>query len=67
MPYNIIIGRDETDKKRFGDKGLIFLGKGYVTIGHTLFIRFQLEILRFQLQQKSTSCFICLLNKAKTI
>jgi len=36
MPYNIILGRDKTDKKRFGDKGLIFLGKGYVTMGqHT--------------------------------
>ena len=33
MPYNVIIGRDEADKKRFGDKGLIFLGKGYVKMG----------------------------------
>ena len=33
MPYNIIIGRDEADKKRFGNKGLIYLGKGYVTMG----------------------------------
>ncbi len=33
MPYNIIIGRDDADKKRFGDKGLIYLGKGYVKMG----------------------------------
>ena len=30
MPYDIVVGRDEDDKKRFGDKGLIYLGKGYV-------------------------------------
>lgn len=34
MPYNIIIGRDDADKKRFQDKGLIFLGKGYVKMGN---------------------------------
>ena len=33
MPYDIIIGRDEADKKRFGKRGLIFLGKGYVKMG----------------------------------
>ncbi len=33
MPYDIIIGRDDSDKKRFENKGLIFLGKGYVTMG----------------------------------
>jgi len=33
MPYDIIIGRDEADKERFGDKGLIFLGKSYVKMG----------------------------------
>jgi len=33
MPYDIIIGRDETDKKRFGEKGLIKIGKGYVKMG----------------------------------
>jgi len=33
MPYNIIIGRDETDKKAFGDRGLVFVGKGYVKMG----------------------------------
>ncbi|MEM3405367.1 MAG: DUF87 domain-containing protein [Candidatus Pacearchaeota archaeon] len=30
MPYDIIIGRDEYDKKIFGKKGLVFLGKSYV-------------------------------------
>jgi len=34
MPYDIIIGRDEADKKRFAEKGLIYLGKGYVTMGN---------------------------------
>ena len=36
MPFDIHLGRDKADKKRFGDKGLIYLGKGYVTMGqHT--------------------------------
>ncbi|MEK6855185.1 MAG: ATP-binding protein [Nanoarchaeota archaeon] len=34
MPYNIVIGRDATDKERFGDKGLIYIGKGYVKMGN---------------------------------
>lgn len=33
MTYDIIVGRDDSDKKRFGDKGLIRLGKGYVKMG----------------------------------
>ncbi|HLC77669.1 MAG TPA: ATP-binding protein [Candidatus Nanoarchaeia archaeon] len=33
MSYDIIIGRDEADKKSLGDKGLVFLGKGYVKMG----------------------------------
>lgn len=33
MPYDIIIGRDESDKKRFGKKGLIYVGKSFVTMG----------------------------------
>ena len=33
MPYDIILGRDESDKKIFGDSGLIFIGKGYVKMG----------------------------------
>ncbi len=34
MGYNIILGRDEADKKAFGDRGLIYLGKGYVQMGN---------------------------------
>jgi len=33
MPYNIIIGRNEADKKAFGNRGLVFIGKGYVKMG----------------------------------
>jgi DNA helicase HerA-like ATPase len=33
MPYDIIVGRGEGDKKLFGKRGLIFLGKTYVTMG----------------------------------
>jgi len=33
MPYDIIVGRDAADKKAFANKGLIFLGKGYVKMG----------------------------------
>ena len=33
MAYNIIIGRGEDDKKKLGDKGLIYIGKGYVKMG----------------------------------
>jgi DNA helicase HerA-like ATPase len=34
MPYDIIIGRNKEDKKKFGDKGLIYLGRGYVKMGN---------------------------------
>jgi len=34
MPYDIIIGRDEADKKRFGEKGLVYIGKQWVRMGH---------------------------------
>tara|TARA_Y100000034_G_scaffold67371_2_gene81274 strand:+ start:52 stop:1362 length:1311 start_codon:yes stop_codon:yes gene_type:complete len=33
MPYDIILGRNESDKKSFGTKGLINIGKGYVKMG----------------------------------
>lgn len=33
MAYDIVIGRDKGDVKRFGDKGLIYIGKGYVKMG----------------------------------
>lgn len=34
MAYDIILGRDSSDKKRFGKKGLIYLGKSFVTMGN---------------------------------
>jgi len=34
MAYDIIIGRNKSDKEKFGDKGLLYLGKGYVTMGN---------------------------------
>lgn len=34
MPYDIVIGRDKSDKERFGEKGLINLGKAYVKMGN---------------------------------
>jgi hypothetical protein len=33
MSYDIIIGRDKSDLKKFGNEGLVFLGKGYVKMG----------------------------------
>jgi len=33
MPYDIITGRNEADKKNFGTKGLILLGRGFVKMG----------------------------------
>ena len=33
MPYDIIIGRDEEERKKWGDKGVVFLGKHYVKMG----------------------------------
>jgi len=33
MSYEIITGRNQADKKTFGDKGLIHIGKGYVKMG----------------------------------
>lgn len=34
MAYDIIIGRDAADKEAFGDKGLVYIGKGYVKMGN---------------------------------
>ncbi len=34
MPYDIVIGRDAGDKEKFGTRGLIYLGKGYVKMGN---------------------------------
>ena len=34
MAYDIVIGRDQTDKQKFGEKGLVYIGKGYVKMGN---------------------------------
>lgn len=34
MPFDVIIGRDESDKKAFGKRGLAYLGKSYVRMGN---------------------------------
>lgn len=34
MPYDIIVGRSPADKEKFGDKGLIYIGKGFVKMGN---------------------------------
>jgi len=33
MPYNIPIGRNNSDKKKFGNRGLAYIGKTYVKMG----------------------------------
>jgi DNA helicase HerA-like ATPase len=33
MPFDIIIGRNESDRKAFGNRGLAYIGKSYVTMG----------------------------------
>lgn len=33
MAYDIVLGRNASDKKEFGKRGTIFLGKGYVKMG----------------------------------
>ncbi len=33
--YDIIVGRDESEKKKYGDKGIVFIGKHYVKMGRT--------------------------------
>ena len=35
MAFDIIIGRNESDRKKFGDKGVVFLGKAFVKMGRT--------------------------------
>ncbi|MDP3026460.1 MAG: DUF87 domain-containing protein [Nanoarchaeota archaeon] len=34
MAFDIVIGRDKADKEKFEDKALIYLGKGYVSMGN---------------------------------
>ncbi|HTZ41810.1 MAG TPA: ATP-binding protein [Candidatus Omnitrophota bacterium] len=48
MAYDIVIGRDAADKKRFGDRGLVFIGKGYVKMGQytSLSNRILMDIVR---------------------
>jgi uncharacterized protein len=33
MPFDIVVGRNESDKRDFGNRGLAFIGKGYVSMG----------------------------------
>ncbi|MGA2130520.1 MAG: ATP-binding protein [Candidatus Pacearchaeota archaeon] len=33
MGYDITVGRDVSDKKSFGNRGLVYVGKGYVKMG----------------------------------
>jgi len=33
MPFDVVVGRNESDKKAFGKRGLAFIGKSYVTMG----------------------------------
>lgn len=33
MAYDIIVGRSPSDKEKFGDKGLVYIGKGFVKMG----------------------------------
>ena len=48
MPYDIILGRNESDKKSLGNKGLIYLGKGYVKMGQytSLSNRILMDVVR---------------------
>jgi uncharacterized protein len=34
MAFDIVVGRNPGDKESFGDRGLIFIGKGYVKMGN---------------------------------
>jgi uncharacterized protein len=36
MAYDIVIGRTDSDRKKLGDKGTIFLGRHYVKMGQTV-------------------------------
>lgn len=33
MPYDVIVGRNDSDKKSFGERGIVYVGKGYVKMG----------------------------------
>ncbi len=34
MAYDIILGRDSSDKEKFGERGLVYIGKSYVRMGN---------------------------------
>ena len=34
MPFDVIVGRNDSDKKAFGKRGLAFIGKSFVTMGN---------------------------------
>jgi DNA helicase HerA-like ATPase len=34
MPFDVIVGRNDSDKKSFGKRGLAFIGKSFVTMGN---------------------------------
>ena len=34
MPFDVVIGRNDSDKKAFGKRGLAFIGKSFVTMGN---------------------------------
>src|SRR3989344_5176341 len=34
MAFDIVIGRDKSDKEKFEDKALVYVGKGYVSMGN---------------------------------
>ncbi|HEX32817.1 MAG TPA: hypothetical protein ENG01_00175, partial [Candidatus Aenigmarchaeota archaeon] len=36
MVHKIIIGRSERDKEKFGDEGVVLIGKQYIQMGKTI-------------------------------
>lgn len=48
MAYDIIVGRNEADRKKFGEQGVVFIGKSYVKMGRTTSLsnRIFLDVVR---------------------
>lgn len=48
MTYDVIVGRDEGDKKEFGKRGIVYVGKGYVQMGRytSLSNKIYLDVVR---------------------
>jgi len=48
MPYDIAIGRNKDDKAKYGQDGLVYIGKGYVKMGNytSLSNRLWLDVVR---------------------